>query len=74
MGLFDYLGGYVKKILLTAGSLGLIILAGCSQGDPSKYDVTSPCVANPSSIYLDIPCERRTPLDNIRQPAIIATS
>lgn len=65
----------MKKILLfICASLGLTLLAGCSQGDPSRFDVTSPCVANPSNIYLDIPCERRTPIDNIRQPAIIATS
>lgn len=63
-----------KIILLIGGILGLAALSGCSQGDPSRFDVTSPCVSNPSSIYLDQPCERRLPVDNILQTAIIATS
>jgi hypothetical protein len=68
-------GVKVKKVfLLVGGVIGFSLLTGCSQGDPSRFDVTSPCVSNPSSIYMDQPCERRLPVDNILQTVIIATS
>ena len=61
-------------ILLIALSFGLLTLVGCTHSDPSRYDVNSPCVISGYGIYLDQPCERRLPVDNILQTAIIASS
>ncbi|MCE2991887.1 MAG: hypothetical protein LW825_03045 [Candidatus Jidaibacter sp.] len=61
-------------ILLGALLFGVLTLSGCGHGDPSRYDVNSPCVTSGYGIYLDQPCERRLPVDNILQTAIIASS
>jgi hypothetical protein len=46
-------------LLFTVGAM----LTACTQ-DQSKYDITSPCVASNESIFLDIPCEKRLPVEN----------
>ncbi|MCE2993454.1 MAG: hypothetical protein ACK5WS_06785 [Alphaproteobacteria bacterium] len=51
-----------------------LALASCTTQDSSMYDIKSPCVSSGQGIYLDEPCERRLPLENLYRSGIIAAS
>jgi hypothetical protein len=61
------------KTILSVMLLGTA-LASCTTQDSSMYDIKSPCVSSGQGIYLDEPCERRLPLENLHRSGIIANS
>lgn len=61
----------MNRLILITLLFSNILFVGCAQ-DNSKYDLTSPCVANQSGLYLNQPCERRLPIENINNLSTIA--
>jgi len=65
----------MKRLLIIAA---LLSISACSPIDPKEYDMRSPCVSEFVSgneyINLEVPCQRRIPLENKRGVRIIAVS